>query len=685
MSCVPSNPRFRLLDHRVGWDAAHHEGLTGLQDGAGVRLEGGPNGIGPEALDPYLPPPRLSPGCRPCDVYLVTRSGIKALDGCSNTWRPAWPRSCVPVVFDKAVAVAVDRDRIAVADAGAGRVWVMRLKEAQVVAEITVDRPRDLSFGPAGEIVVAAGDGAALLRFTFNGRRLGPWPAPLPGAGPIARIAHDREGRLWLALEAGPGRFALFGQQTRHNPVFLPRAAQDLAAAFEHTATVRSNRAGFCLRRGGGDGAMTTFCWDWSGHAIPTERVQGTSAAAFVIQGQLLTHAIDSGIPRCRWHRLVIDAEIPAGTRVSVAVATSEVPTPAAQGVPDPGWATFPAGRPHPGDWQSIEPGQTDTLIRCPPGRYLFLRLRLSGDGRATPRVHRIHLDFPRTTSADLLPVIFREDGVAADFTERFLSLFDTTLGSVDAAVARFPALLDGARARDEVLPWIARFLAVTLDESWDADRRRAMLRAAPDLFRRRGTRTGLSRSIRLAYGLAGDPTTTEHGLERIWGAVAAPGTSSPADARLGHTRLFSRRSARLTLGASPLARTPVMSYGNPAADPHEAGAFRFSVELPASAGADAVSLARLVEGQKPAHTVATIRVGGTNGFRLGGVLRLGVDTLLIRPRPQVLGDQGSRLAQNSILGGLVAPAAIVGRNDLTEPGPAAFPYPVRSDCHEKP
>ena len=114
MTCVPSNPRFRLLDHIVGWDAEHQDGLVGLGDTGGVRLKDGPDGIAPDTLDPYISPPPLAPGCGPCDWYLATRlaqnSKIKALDGCSNTWRPAWPRGCVPIELQRAVAVAAPDD-----------------------------------------------------------------------------------------------------------------------------------------------------------------------------------------------------------------------------------------------------------------------------------------------------------------------------------------------------------------------------------------------------------------------------------------------------------------------------------------------------------------------------------------------------------------------------------------------
>ncbi|QBX35176.1 phage tail protein [Paracoccus liaowanqingii] len=676
MSCLPNEPRFRLLDHLTGWDEYSAQGLTGLGDDGGVRMEGGLEGLTPDAIDPYIPLPALAPGCNPYDWYLAARaapaSTIRALDGCSNKWREAWPRGCVPVAFGRAVAVAVDRHRVAVADAAAGRVWVLLLKGARILAEIAVDAPRDVSFGPAGEIVVAAHGGTALLRFTPNGRPLGAWLAALP-EGRIARIAHDAKGRLWLAVEAGADRFTLHAQETVADPAFVPRDADDLTTAFTRTAMLRSDRSGFCLLRGDGHGTETTFCWDWFGRSIAADCVGSAEGAAFARQGQLLTRALDSGIPRCRWHRLILDAEIPAGTRLGLAVATSETALPTAQGTVDPDWAGFAPGLPHPGDWQVIEPGQLDALIRTPPGRYLFLRLRLSGDGSATPRVRRIHIDFPRATSADLLPSVYREEGVAGDFTERFLSLFDASLGMVDAAVAQFPALIDGARARDEVLPWIARFLAVSLDETWDAATRRRILRAAPDLFRRRGTRAGLAASIRLAYDLSDDPAITEHGLERNWGAVAASGAPGPADARLGRTRLFSRKSARLTLGVSPLGRTPVMSYGDPAADPHTTGAFRFTVAVPSGVGAQTDALSRLVDGQKPAHTLAVLSVGSSTGFRLGGALRIGIDTLIAWPAPHVLGTSRGQLGHTTILGGSAPPGPVLGRSTLTSP-PAAQP-----------
>ena len=118
--------------------------------------------------------------------------------------------------------------------------------------------------------------------------------------------------------------------------------------------------------------------------------------------------------------------------------------------------AAFAPGRPHPGDWQRVD-NQRDFLIRQPEGRYLFVRIRMTGDGRQTPRIRRMRIDFPRQTSLDQLPLVFRDSPEAEDFSERFLALFDSFLDDVDEQIARMPALLDVDGVPEGVLPWLGQ------------------------------------------------------------------------------------------------------------------------------------------------------------------------------------------------------------------------------------
>src|SRR6185436_11776977 len=194
-----------------------------------------------------------------------------------------------------------------------------------------------------------------------------------------------------------------------------------------------------------------------------------------------------------------------------------------------------------------------------PPGRYLFLCLRLLGDGRATPVVRRVRLDFPRVTSLDLLPSVYREDPRAEDFTERFLSLFDASIEDLDGLIDRFPALLDGAGVDERVLPWLGSFLDVAFEASWPVERRRAILQAVPRLYRLRGTAEGLAQAVELVFGVR--PAIQELAAERRWGAVGR-------DGRLGAVRLFGRARSRFRLGASALSAAPLVAHGDPDRDP---------------------------------------------------------------------------------------------------------------------
>ncbi len=676
MTCVPSDPRFRLLDWRSGWDAETAIQLVGLDDDGGVRLDGGPSGIGSDAIDPYIPPPRLAPGCDPCEWFLATKaaptSRIMRLDGCSNDWA-AWPGKCAPVTLENAAALTVDRHLLAVADAGATRVWIFHLPGAQIAAEVSVADPVDLSFDGRGLLVVLANGGADLQCFTGNGRSAGNWPGPLP-QGSARRIAHDRDGRLWIVTDAPYGGFALWAQSASSDPAFHPKSIEDLAAAFARTDATNSNHRGFCIKRGAEDLSKTLLCWTWFGRRTEADCITDSLSAAFATQGQLLTHALDSGVPRCIWHRLRIDADVPPNTRLEIAVTTDDQPLPPLQPGPNPApWNAFPVGRPNPQDWVIVADGITDALIDAPAGRYLFVRMRLSGDGSDTPRVRRIHIDFPRATSASLLPAVYHEEEGAQNFTERFIALFDASIETVDDTVARFPALLNSDRTHSDVLPWVASLLSVALDDSWSSQTRRRILAAAPALFRQRGTRAGLAASIQLAFNLSDDPLIIEHGLLRDWGALATEGSALPNDARLGAVRLFSRPAARTTLGRSKIGQAPIKSYEMPDADPHAVGAFRFSVALPSNARGDLDALQRLVDGQKPAHTVAALRIAGDQGFRLGGTTALGIDTAFTRPAPKALGDPALRLSQGAVLGGVRPPAPVTGLTAIVGAGPRPF------------
>jgi phage tail-like protein len=673
MSCAGGKVNFRLLDAFVGWGLADPDrsNLTGFKSPSGIRL----TLVNPGAIDPAqvlacLPPSRLARGCGPCEWYLITpfppEARLLRRDACQREWTPVWQPPCLPAPFVDAVTVAAWRHRVAVADRGVGKAFVWERSGAKLAAEIIVKNPGPMAFTPQGELLITSPGSSQVARYGPDGARRGFFNAALPGN--VDRIAVDRVSRVWIVTGDQEDHWKLW-RANEQDASFQEATVEELRNSFAPTGLSAAAAAGFCFQESAADGSPVTSCFSWYGRTLKPGEVSPPKPPPIQMQGQLLTGPLDGGIPRCRWHRVRIDADVPAGTALSASVASLENRATPSQGDPsrDPKWSNFDAGQPHPSDWTSAPTGSLDFLIDQPPGRYLFLRLRLTGDGTSTPVVRRVRVDFPRITSLDYLPAVYREDPRAEDFTERFLSLFDASIAGLDRVIERYPALLDPAGVPESLLPWLGAFFDIGFDPAWDADKRRRILQAVPQLYKQRGTLAGMQNAINLVFGVS--PVIEELSSTGTWGALGSrqalqaarwDGTNSQASirltARLGRVRLFGRTRARFRLDSSPLSGASLRSHGDPSQDPFTTGAYRFQVLIPPGprplSKADRDRLTSLIEAQKPAHTIASLRVGGT-GFLLGQSAAVGVDTAFTPLAPPILGVVGNvRLNRMSVLWG---------------------------------
>lgn len=224
--------------------------------------------------------------------------------------------------------------------------------------------------------------------------------------------------------------------------------------------------------------------------------------------------------------------------------------------------------------------------------------------------------------------------------------------------IERYPALLDPAGVPDRVLPWLAGLLGLSFEAGWDAGTRRALLAAAPELYRRRGTPWALREAVRIVFGVS--PVIDELATDRRWASMReAVGSQESQDSQkpqksqglgVGEVRLFSRSSSRFRIGGSALGAAPLRAFGAPDTDPLTAHAHRFRVLLP-TAPAGEQALRRLVERQAPAHTVGSVRTGAA-GFVVGSRSTVGVDTAFVPLPPPVLGGERLlRLGRDGVIG----------------------------------
>src|SRR5260370_28819430 len=128
--------------------------------------------------------------------------------------------------------------------------------------------------------------------------------------------------------------------------------------------------------------------------------------------------------------------------------------------------------------------------------------------------------------------------------------------------------MLDPSGVPDQLLPWLGGFFAIGFDPTWDADKRRKILHAAPQLYRLRGTVAGLEQAVETVFGVT--PYIEELSSAGPWGSIdgekpawPAPSGASPPHVSLGPpprlraVRLFSRSPSPLPLRRSPLRRPP--------------------------------------------------------------------------------------------------------------------------------
>jgi phage tail-like protein len=107
----------------------------------------------------------------------------------------------------------------------------------------------------------------------------------------------------------------------------------------------------------------------------------------------------------------------------------------------------------------------------------------------------------------DYLPGIYH-----TDFMRRFLAIFETILLPIEWNIDNFDLLLSPGTVTLAFLPWLEGWFDITADPSWSEAQRRQLLKEAPRIFARRGTRWALSRVLEIYTGQA--PTIIDVGAD---------------------------------------------------------------------------------------------------------------------------------------------------------------------------
>jgi phage tail-like protein len=546
-------------------------------------------------------------------------------------------------------------------------------------------KPYAIAFDGKGRVFVTDGANGCIHRFSPSGH----WQTCLGGFGKVTNIAIDCEDRLYVMVEGAQNSVQVV--DTNGQPLDTLSRPDQLISRFPSLpfsidAQGYLYLAGFCpdIKQQGKQSGRLPLRGVFDPNGDPVTSVTAQSGPLYYKDGLYISEELDSKFYQCQWHRVVLRGQVPKGSRIIVSTYTAEVlqSKDFVANLPDEAWKTNQAV------YQMDSGGQWDCLVRSGGGRYLWLRLQLRGSGSVTPTLDSAQIEFPRISLRRYLPAVFAEDPSGTQFTDRFLSIFDTTLRSVEKEIdtqARYFDPLSTSADPDpqtgtSFLSWLASWIGVVLDRQMPEAKRRQLLKRAANLYHIRGTREGL-RQLLLFY-LDMEPETNccpddqprtvcrpeptncepvkalpcawqppplilEHFQLRRWLFL---GTGRLSDqAVLWGKRIVNR--SQLDAGAQ-VSQTQLITTQDPFRDPFHFYAHKFSVFVPASysrSDAHRKALENLLTTQRPAHTLAQL-VFVEPRFRIGFQSMIGLDSVIGR-YPEGVTLDTTTLGRESVLG----------------------------------
>ncbi|MEX1030874.1 MAG: phage tail protein [Paenibacillaceae bacterium] len=238
---------------------------------------------------------------------------------------------------------------------------------------------------------------------------------------------------------------------------------------------------------------------------LKTQEMTGTG----LLEGIFLSTALDCTETETIWHKIELVADIPESTQIRISYYASDHQHMQWNGMP----VTRDEFLSNPdipieqklNHWRSLEPtpitNPQDALLFHATGRYIWLKIDFTGNEGHSPKLSSLRVYYPRMTLLSYLPAIYAEEDKETGFLERFLALFGTFFQDMDQQIAGIAKYLDPESVSGDYLKWLASWVGIASDDHWTDAQLRNLIAAAPELYRKRGTREGIERMIEIYVG----------------------------------------------------------------------------------------------------------------------------------------------------------------------------------------
>jgi phage tail-like protein len=367
----------------------------------------------------------------------------------------------------------------------------------------------------------------------------------------------------------------------------------------------------------------------------------------YPVKGSWLSEPIDSGIFNCQWHRIRLAVrQLPPGTEVEIKTFSYRQLDDAPVRPDDSRLQTAQLliAPTQPGPAERTKKRVEECLVQSGPGQYLSVAIHLRGDGFGSPVLEALRLQYPRESYLEYLPPLYSADEPTRNFLDRFLSVFQAEWDELDRRVEESDAFLDPKAVPEGVaMNYLASWVGLELEGTWNGRQNRQLLQAVPKIFPRRGTLQALSDYIGVYLanisGLTPEeiaatsfPAIVEGFRERTCQMLSQNSTGT-----LGESKPLWGPGVvrRLQLGGfSRAGEVELVSTGDPERDLFHHYAHRFRVYAPAAWVRTAEQeqlLRRAIEAEMPAHVKYELCLVDA-GFRVDIQSTVGLDTIIGDP-----------------------------------------------------
>ena len=570
------------------------------------------------------------------------------------------PAEPTPPEFTPRALACDDADHLFVLDARSNSVFIFDLEQRRLLRRAVVPPgARDIAWHDGWLYGVSHATSASLWRLNaFRGlRRL---PIDLSGLQAPGRLALDQAGRLFLLDRPHAADVTLFGAGRpggwRQDPREIALDAGTIAYASDITCVElvpagsdddalppmlvvarRRNesfvRLDLSVEPFSPVEPLTARAYDGMGIvATPTGRIAYWTAKGvrhavasrvrYRPGARIVSFRLDSGQFQTVWGRILLDACIPNGAGIGLdAVVSDEDNQDAelARLTDGPGRPVFRRTDGSEQPWFANTDGFATYEAPAPAdrGRYLWVVLWLRGTARATPKLRTLRAERHGHDWLRRLPQLYSRHEGMRGFLQRYLAPAAGLIEDSGVLGDTRHALLKPASVPADVLPWLASWVGLALDERWSEKARRTMLREAITLFRLRGTVAGLRRMLEIVTDA--QVVIIEKFRMRGLGRVGADGDGGDARAILGYG---------LRVGG-PVGTEMETGETEEIEDSFRQWAHRFTVMLLTELSEEqAAAVRHLLDVHRPAHTLVDVCTVGS-GMRVGLGLQLEMTSII--------------------------------------------------------